>query len=75
MSIQQRGYIWENGNTQGKLKVACQYSLLLEECRNHHLRLFFARLFWRIPTNIDNFVEFFEVLDRHGHVVIGRNNL
>lgn len=43
--------------------------------RHRHLRLFCAWLFWRVPADIDDFVKFFEVLNRHRHVVVGRNNL
>lgn len=49
--------------------------MLFEGCRNRHLRLFFTWLFWRVPADIDDFIKFFQVLNRHRHVVISRNNL
>lgn len=47
----------------------------IRSSRIRHLRLFFTWLFWCVPADIDDFVKFFEILNRHRHVVVGRNNL
>lgn len=64
--MQHRGYICENGSTHGNLQtLVVRFGL---EIKNLHLLL--SWLFWCVPTDVDDFVEFFKVLDGHRHVVV-----
>lgn len=69
--MQQRGYICENGRTQGNLQWISNelvYGL-------SNSLLFIRVLFRIIPGNIEDFVILFNCIYWHGHIVVGGHNL
>lgn len=70
--MQHIGYIWENGNTPGKLAIVKSRESY-DEFLN--LRIFFLRLVWHIPADLNNLVEVFFAVDGHRHVFICGHNL
>jgi len=72
MSMQQSGYIWENGKTHGNLIVGQQVPIMIQKFHLRELVYCFIR---RKPTDVYNLVIFVRVADWHRHVIIGRHNL